>query len=163
MLVGIILLLTLLFPVHFCISQAQTLYETFSPMLSLVTVYDNHHPDINFSFLISDGPVGPKPKLKVHLTKEIIAGDHVTFKCTTEGIISNPELTIVKWTKDGEDCLWPEINFTHVTQVNITANYSCKVGNVVNGTHMYSHLSEPVELKVKEDNGKTNTILFIVI
>ena len=132
-------------------------------MLSLVTVYANHHPNIHYSFLISDGPVGPKPKLKVNVTKEILAGDWVPFECTTEGILSNPGLTIVKWTKDGEDCQWSETNFTHLTQVNTTANYSCKVGNTMNGTHMYSHPSELVELKVREDTGKDNTILFIVI
>ena len=97
------------------------------------------------------------------MRRQIIAGDHVTFKCTTDGIISNPVLTIVKWTKDGEDCQWPESNFTHITQVNTTANYSCKVGNIMNGTHLYSHPSEPVELKVREETGKDNTILFIVI
>ena len=97
------------------------------------------------------------------MTKEVTAGDYVKFECTTENITSNPELTIVKWTKNGGDCGWPEIIFIHTTQVTTTGNYSCMVGNVINGTHAYSQASEPVELKVKEDNGKANTILFIGI
>ena len=117
----------------------------------------------NSSLLISDRPSGPKPILVVNVTNKIIAGDHVSFTCTTEDINSNPQLIIVKWTKNGEDCEWPETAFNHTTQVSTTGSYSCKVGNVINGTHAYSQASEPVELKVKEENGKANTILFFVI
>ena len=112
------------------------------------------------SFLLSVGPSGPNPVLSVNVAEEINSGDYVTFTCITEGIKSNPGLTIVKWTKNDKDCEWPETAFNHTTQVTTTGNYSCKVGNMINGKDTYSNTSEQVELKVKAAEGEANVIPF---
>ena len=112
------------------------------------------------SFLLSVGPSGPKPVLSVNVAEEINSGDYVTFTCITEGIKSNPGLTIVKWTKNGEDCDWPKSTFNHTAQVTTSGNYSCMVGNVINSNDTYSDTSEQVELKVKAAEGETKIIPF---
>ena len=93
------------------------------------------------------------------MTEEINSGDYVTFTCTTENITSNPQLTIVKWTKNGEDCKWQDTAFNHTTPVMTTGNYSCTVGNHINGAPTYSNTSEQVELKVKVVEGESIVII----
>ena len=97
------------------------------------------------------------------MPEEIISGDYVTLTCTTKNITSNPQLTIVKWTKNGEDCEWPDTSFNHTTQVTTTGNYSCIVGNCINGAPTYSNTSEQVELKFKAAEGESIVIIPNVI
>ena len=93
--------------------------------------------------------------MNVNVTGEVNEGDYVAFTCDISGIDSNPELTIVKWTKDGQDIDWPDTSFTHTIEVTATdhGKYGCMVGNVIKGTPTYSDLSGLVELKVKGGGG----------
>ena len=95
------------------------------------------------------------------VTIEINPEEYVMFECTTEGITSNPELTSVKWLRDGEDSGWPDTTFTYITQVT-SGTYSCQVGNVINGSPKYSTPSEPMALKVERDQGEANVYIIFV-
>ena len=92
------------------------------------------------------------------VTIQINPEEYVMFECSTEGITSNPELTSVKWLKDGKDCGWPNTTFTHITQVT-SGDYSCQVGNVINGPPKYSAPSEPVTLTVEGEKGEANVYI----
>ena len=101
--------------------------------------------------------------MSINVTGEINEGDQVCFTCDTSGIESNPELTIVKWTKNGQDTEWPDTSFTQIIEVTAThhGKYGCMVGNVIKGTPTYSGLSGLVELKVKREGGKANHCCYI--
>ena len=105
-------------------------------------------------FFLPDGPTR-NPVLNVNVTGEVNEGYYVSLTCDISGIDSNPELTIVKWTKDGQDIDWPDTSFTHTIEVTATdhGKYGCKVGNVIKGSPTYSVLSGLVELKVKGGGG----------
>ena len=100
--------------------------------------------------------------MNINVTGEVDEGDYVAFTCGTSGIDCNPELTIVKWTKDGQDIEWSETSFTQIIEVTATdhGKYGCMVANVIKRTPTYSDLSGLVELKVKE--GKANYCRYIL-
>ena len=95
------------------------------------------------------------------VTIEINPKENIMFECTTEDITSNPELTSVKWLRDGEDSGWPDTTFTYITQVT-SGDYSCQVGNVIKGSPKYSAPSEPVALKVEGEKGEANVYINFV-
>ena len=104
--------------------------------------------------------------MSINVTGEVDEGDSVAFTCDTSGIQSNPKLTIVKWTKDGQDIEWSNTSFSQIIKVTATDHgiYGCMVGNVIKGTPTYSDLPGLVELKVKGGGGggEANVVIFFI-